>query len=101
MSLMYMLHFSQSIEVNACVKQLLVSFHGGCLWLDQKYSMDIELIATIIGLPLTNVESTPYFKKYQDTLMTNKLKDKYYLTKDTNGFLIASINDHIVCLVHN
>ena len=34
LSLMYMPHFGHSMDVNACVKQLLVSFHGGFLWLD-------------------------------------------------------------------
>ena len=42
--LMYMSHFGRSTEVNACVKQLLVSFHGGCLWIDKKHYVDVEMI---------------------------------------------------------
>ena len=47
LSLMYMSHLHRSREVNPCVKQLLVSFHGGCLWLDKKINVDVDLIATI------------------------------------------------------
>ena len=36
LSLMHMPHIGRSVEVNACVKQLLVSFHGGFIWLDKK-----------------------------------------------------------------
>ena len=56
----------------------------------------VDLIAVITRLPLASVDSMPFFKKYQETLMTNKLKDYYYLNRDTSGFLIASINDHTV-----
>ena len=29
-------------------------------------------------------------------MLTNKLKDKYDLSRDTRGFLITSINDHTI-----
>ena len=63
LSLMHMPHFGHSVEVNACVKQLLVSFHGGFLWLDRKVSVDVKLIIVIMGLPLTGVDPTPFFTK--------------------------------------
>ena len=34
LSLMHMPHFGHSLELNACVKKLLVSFHSGFLWLE-------------------------------------------------------------------
>ena len=89
-------HFGWSTKVNACVRQLLVSFHGGCLWLKIKHYVDVKLIATITRIPLAGVDPMPFFKKYQDTLMTNKLKDKYDLTRDTRGFLIAFFNDYTI-----
>ena len=59
-------------EVNDYVKQLLVYFHGRCLWLDRKISMDMELIASIIGLALVGVDPTPFFiRKDQDTTSMN------------------------------
>ena len=61
LSLMHMLHFGRSVEVNACVKKLLVSFHGGYLWLNQNIYVDVELISTITRLPLAGVDPTPFF----------------------------------------
>ena len=37
--------------MNACVKQLLVHFHGGYLWLDELLAVVVELILAIMGLP--------------------------------------------------
>ena len=59
--------------MNACVKQLLVSFHGGFLWLDKKKYVDVELIAAITGLPLAGIDPTSFFKKDQDTMLTNRI----------------------------
>ena len=93
-----MLHFNQSVSINVCVKQLLVSFHGGFLWINKKVSVDVELIAVVTGLPLPGIESASYFKKYQDTMLETKMKDTYNFSRDTIGFLINSINDHTVQL---
>ena len=74
-----------------------MAFHGGFLWLDRKVSMEIELIAVITGLPLGVPNPTPFFAaKDKDIALTNNLKDKYDLTRDTRGFFIASINYHTV-----
>ena len=60
------------------MKQLLAFFHGGFLWLDRKISVDIELIASIIGLPLAVVDPAPFFAgKDQDKNLTNIMKQKY------------------------
>ena len=91
---MHMLHFGCTTEVNTCIKQLLVSFHGGFLWLDRNISTNIKLIASIKGLPLAGVDPTPFFTgKDQDIVLTNKMKEKYDLAHDTIGFSIASTND--------
>jgi hypothetical protein len=45
-------HFGRRNEVNACVKFLLTYVHGGYLYLDRPISIDTDLIARIIGLPL-------------------------------------------------
>ena len=76
---------------------MIVSFHGGFLSLDQKVSIDVELISMITRLPLAGVDPTPFFVgKEHDTLFTNNLKQKYDLTRYTRGFSIANINDYIV-----
>ena len=97
MSLVYILHFGHSMEVNECVKKLLVSFHSVFLWLNLKVSIDVELIAAITGLPLPDLDPTPFLtRKEKDIALMNKLKEKYDLNRDTRGFLISSMNDHIV-----
>ena len=94
---MCMAHFGNRMEVNVFVKQFLVSFHGGFICLDRKVPIYIKLISAIMGLPLAGLGPTPFFvRKEQYIALTNKLKDKYDLSRDTKGFLIASINDHVV-----
>ena len=90
-------HFGQSAEINNYVKKLLVFFHGGYLWLDNPISVDIELIATIIGLPVVGMNPTPFLRKYQETMISVRMKEKYDVIRDKRGFLISSINDHTVC----
>jgi hypothetical protein len=40
-------HFGCILEINACVKLLLSSIHGGTLWLDPQVSTDTTLIVWI------------------------------------------------------
>ena len=54
-------YFSHILQTNMYVKQLLVCFHRGCLWLDQTYPVGIELISSIKGLPKTWKDPSPYF----------------------------------------
>jgi hypothetical protein len=44
-------HFGHNNKVNACVKLLLSCMHGGYMWMDRPISIDMDLIARIIGLP--------------------------------------------------
>jgi hypothetical protein len=45
-------HFGRHQEVNACVKLLLASYHGGYLWLKCRITIDMALINRIIGLSM-------------------------------------------------
>ena len=92
-SLMHMPYFSYTTEFNACVKQLLVCFDGRFLWLKLNNSVDVEMVVEITRIPLVGIEPTPFFRKYWDSTLTNKLKEKYELKKYTQGFVIASLND--------
>ena len=76
------------------MKQLLVSFHGGYLWLDKQ--IYLEPITIITSLPLAGIDLVLYLRKDQETMLENKMKDKYDLCTDRIGFLIPSINDHTV-----
>jgi len=50
LNLMEIPHFECSLEINYCVNLLLNCIHGGILWIDPLVSIDIALIACIIGL---------------------------------------------------
>ena len=76
----------QFLSPKMVITQLLVSFHGGYLWLDKPISVDVELITVIIGLPLPGIDRASYLRKYQDTVMMIKMIDKYDLVRDNKGF---------------
>ena len=61
--------------------------------------MDVELIAMMIGLPLVGIDLVQYLRKYQETLMIARVKDKYDLTMANKGFIISSINDYTIRFV--
>jgi hypothetical protein len=45
-------HFGHGKHINGCVKKLLKRVHGGILWMDMPVPINVELITTIIGLPM-------------------------------------------------
>jgi hypothetical protein len=47
LNLLEILHFRKSLEINACVKVLLICVHGGTLWIDPPILIDIALIPCI------------------------------------------------------
>ena len=51
LGLINMPHFGQLNEENVCVKQILVCFHGGILWLEMPILIMVELILEITELP--------------------------------------------------
>jgi hypothetical protein len=54
-------HFGRHQEVNACVKLLLESYHGGYLWLDHRITVDPTLINRIIGLSMQGPDPHEYY----------------------------------------
>ena len=60
LGLIDMPHFGQSTEVNACMKQFLVCFHGGILWLDEPVKVMVGLISEITGLPKDGTDPSQY-----------------------------------------
>ena len=58
--------------------------------------MDVDLIATLTGLPLASIDPAPYLWKDEGIVMTARVKDEYDLNRDNKGFLISSINDFTV-----
>ena len=93
LSLLFMPQFGQSTEVNTYVKQLLVVFHGGYLWLEKEYSVDVNLISTITGISRGWLDPLSLLEKGKDPVRISRIKKKYGMVKASRGFLILSIND--------
>jgi hypothetical protein len=49
-------HFGRHQEVNACVKLLLASYHGGYLWLDCRITVDLKLINKITWISIQGLD---------------------------------------------
>ena len=93
LSLLFKPYFVQSTKVTNYVRQLLVIFHGGFLWLDKLYSVDVGLISIIIGLPRVGLDPVSVLDKDKDSALIVKFKDKYDMARSSRGFSISSIND--------
>jgi hypothetical protein len=51
MNLLDIPHFRRRETHKQCVKQLLARVHRGILWMDRPVPINVDLIATITGLP--------------------------------------------------
>ena len=77
LNMLLMPHFGYSGPVGMYVKQLLVCFHGGYLWLNKPYEVMVDLVLDIIGLPWQGVDPSPYLHKDGEKLDKNDMKNKY------------------------
>jgi hypothetical protein len=93
-------HFDKHQEVNACVKLLLASYHGGYLWLDHRITVDLELINRIIELSMQGPDPHEYYpRKTVDHTLAQKIKEAHGdVEKGTRGCKVASIESGAVCL---
>ena len=89
-------HFGRSGPVRMYVKQLLVCFHGGYLWLNKPYEVTVDLILDITGLPQKGIDPTLYLMNEGEKTDKNDMKTKYQLLHGGKGFLISSIEDSVV-----
>ena len=90
-------YFGQSTKVTSYVRQLLVIFHGGFLWLDKLYSFDVDLISAITRLPRAQAYLVSVLEKDKYPTHIAKVKDKYDLVRSGGGFSISSISDLVIC----
>jgi hypothetical protein len=100
LNVMKVLHFGRHQEVNACVKLLLASYHGGYMWLDHRIIVDPALINRIIGLSMQGPDPHEYYPgKTADHALAQKIKEAYGdVEKGVRGYKVASIESGIVCL---
>jgi hypothetical protein len=94
MNLLDITHFGRGKDVNACVKQLLALVHGGILWMDRHVSIDVELIAEIMGLPIDGAKPEKYMaEKTKEKSMEDEIKKKYGTDRGSMGMIIRNINE--------
>jgi hypothetical protein len=87
-------HFGRGQHATACVKQLLAVMHGGDIWLDKLISIDVELIANIIGFPSQGMDPTQFLDdKAREKVLAEEMKKKYGTDRGTRGIIIKRIND--------
>ena len=56
----------------------MVVTHGGYLWLEQLISIDVELIAYIIGMPLWGEDPTQFLgDKMKEKALAEEMKKNY------------------------
>jgi hypothetical protein len=61
LNVMKILHFGRHQEVNACIKILILSFHGGFLWLERCITVDLALIHQITGLSMQGPDLQDFY----------------------------------------
>jgi hypothetical protein len=67
-------HFSRHQEVNACVKLLLASYHGGYLCLNRRITVDLALINQITRLSMEVPDPHDYYpRKTADHMLAQNI----------------------------
>jgi hypothetical protein len=54
-------HFDRHQEINACVKLLMLCYHGSYLWLDRCITVDLVLIHRITGLSMQGIDPLEFY----------------------------------------
>jgi len=71
-------HFGRGVQINHCVKTLLSCVHGGYVWIDNKISIDAQLIHRIATFSLEGEDPTALFMdKHEDRIVSAETMKKY------------------------
>ena len=89
-------HFGRSLEVNACVKNLLGCDHDGKLQLDEKVEITMKLISEIICLPIQGEDPKKLFSKENQKEFFVEVYDNYGTTRGGRVFLINMLNEDTI-----
>jgi hypothetical protein len=83
-------------HINGCVKKLLAWVHGGILWMDRPVPINVDLIATITGLPMDGEKPEQYLEdKTKVKSISDEIKAKYGTERGNRGIRINDINDPV------
>ena len=87
-------HFSRSLELNVVVTVLLSCMHDGYFWLDRKIDLNVDVIHHIDGLSKVGMDPSSHFiGKNLDQKLVVKLTKELKLSKGTNAYDVADIQD--------
>jgi hypothetical protein len=95
-------HFDRHQKVNACVKLLPASYHGGYLWLNHCITVDPTLINQIIRFSMQGPDPHDYYpRRTADRALSQKIKEAYgNVEKGVRGYKVASIESGSVRLTY-
>ena len=80
-------HFGQSPKLKVVVKVLLSCVHDGCLWLDSKIDLNVDVIHRIIGTNKVGTDpSTHFIGKSLDMKLVVRLTKEFNLTKGGRAY---------------
>jgi hypothetical protein len=76
------------------MNQLLVRVHGGFLWMERPFPIDVELILNIIGFPTDGVKPEKYLDdKTKERVTREEVKVQFGTNRGNIGMIIKKIND--------
>jgi hypothetical protein len=76
--------------------------HGGVLWMERLVSIDVDMIAYIIGFPTTGDKpETDLEEKPKEKVIAEEMKNKFNTDKGSRGLIINRINEHVTRLATN
>ena len=94
LNLLIILHFGQSLELNAVVKVLLSCVHEGYLWLDRKIDLNVDVIHRIIVLSKVGRDPGAHFiGKNLDWKLVAKIMKEHNITKGMRAYDSVDIQD--------
>ena len=94
LNLLRILHFGQSLELNAVVKVLLSCIHEGYLWLDRKIDLNVDVIHRITGLSKVGGDLGVHFVgKNLDRKLAAKIMKEHKVTKGMRAYDFVDIQD--------
>jgi hypothetical protein len=78
LNLLEILHFGRGKDVNNCFKRLLALVHGGVLWMDRPFSINVDLIVAIKNMPIDLEKQEQYMdEKTTEKALTKEMKKTY------------------------
>lgn len=101
LNLLWVPHCHHTTINTTCVHQFLTLVNDGCLWLGGSIPITDMLIHIVMNLPHEGLNLAKEFcRKEGENHLEEKMKKEFSLIKNPCGYLITSINNHVVQISH-